>query len=136
VAIAFLNILTMILKDPIFNIYDPALIGVATASYIDVMAILDSIQSLDADGTKNKFKAVFVVGDQQTYDRMCVLVMDYPERYRWCIPMNGDFHFVAHVAAAFHALYCLPFTSWISSTAGLIKSLLQTSSTMITFIFF
>ena len=61
---------------------------------------------------------MFLVGDQQTYDRMCVLVMDHPERYRWCIPMNGDFHFVAHVVAAFHALYFLPFTARVATALG------------------
>jgi hypothetical protein len=102
-------------QGPHFYIYDPALIDVATASYVDVMQILDRIQRLHIDGEKNSFRVMFVVGDQQTYDRMCVLVMDHPERYRWCIPMNGDFHFVAHVVAAFHALYFLPFTSRIAT---------------------
>jgi hypothetical protein len=39
------------------------------------MRILDRIQTLHIDGEKNRFKVMFVVGDQQTYDRMCVLVM-------------------------------------------------------------
>ena len=106
---------------PHFLIYDPALIDVATASYIDVMQILDRIQTLHVDGEKNAFKVMFVVGDQQTFDRMCVLLMDHPERYRWCIPMNGDFHFVAHVVAAFHILYFRPFTAWISTHVGFDK---------------
>jgi hypothetical protein len=108
-------------QGPHFYIYDPALIDIATASYLDVMRILDRIQTLHIDGEKNRFKVMFVVGDQQTYDRMCVLVMDHPDRYRWCIPMNGDFHFVAHVVAAFHALYFLPFTAWIATALGFDK---------------
>lgn len=106
---------------PHFYIYDPALIDVATASYIDVMHILDRIQSRHVDGEKNAFKVMFVVGDQQTYDRMCVLVMDHPDRYRWCIPMNGDFHFVAHVVSAFHILYYRPFAACIANKLGFDK---------------
>jgi len=82
------------------------------------MIILDRIQALHIDGEKNGFKVIFVVCDQQTYDRMCVLVMDHPVRYRWCIPMNGEFHFVAHVVAAFHKQYFPPFTAWISERLG------------------
>ena len=44
--------------------------------------------------------------------------MDHPDRNRWCIPMNGDFHFVAHVVAALDALYFLPFTAWIATALG------------------
>jgi hypothetical protein len=106
---------------PHFLVYDPAIIDVATPSYIDVMIILDRIQALHIDGEKNRFKVMFVVGDQQTYERMCILLMDHPERYRWCIPMNGDFHFVAHVVAAFHILYFRPFTAWIARKLGFDK---------------
>jgi len=104
-----------------FIIYDPALIDVSTAAYVDVIKILDSIQQLHVDGIKNEFKVVFVVGDQQTYDRMCALIILHPDRFRWCIPMNGDFHFVAHVVAAVHNLYFLPFTAWIVEKIGFDK---------------
>ena len=36
-------------------------------------------------------------------------------------PMNGDFHFVAHVVAAVHNLYFLPFTAWIVEKIGFDK---------------
>ena len=68
---------------PHFYIYDPALIDVATASYVDVTRILDEIQLLRVDGKKKSFKVMFVVGDQQTYDRMCVLLIDHPMRFNW-----------------------------------------------------
>ena len=96
-----------------FYIYDPALFDISTAAYVDVVQIMDSIQQLHVDGVKNSFRAVFVVGDQQTYDRMCALIVEQPERFMWCIPMNGDFYFVAHTIAAFHELYFSPFTKWI-----------------------
>jgi hypothetical protein len=32
--------------------------------------------------------------------------------------MNSHFHFVAHVVAAFDALYFLPFTAWIATALG------------------
>lgn len=99
-------------------IYDPALFDISTAAYVDVIRILDTIQEVHVDGLKNSFKVIFVVGDQQTYDRMCALTILHPERYRWCIPMNGDFHFVAHTVAAFHHLYFLPFTAWIVGKLG------------------
>lgn len=104
-----------------FYIYDPALFDISTAAYVDVIRIMDSIQQLHVDGVKNSFRAVFVVGDQQTYDRMCALIVEQPERFRWCIPMNGDFHFVAHTIAAFHDLYFLPFTKWIVDKLGFDK---------------
>jgi len=85
------------------------------------MRILDSIQALHVDGIKNTFRAIFVVRDQQTYDRMYALIFEHPERYRWCIPMNGDFHFVAHTIAAFHGLYFLPLTKWIVDKLGFDK---------------
>jgi hypothetical protein len=104
-----------------FFIYDPALFDISTASYVDVMRIMESIQQLHVDGVKNSFRAIFVVGDQQTYDRMCSLIVEHPERFRWCIPMNGDFHFVAHTVAAFHDLYFLPFSKWIVDKLGFDK---------------
>ena len=114
-----------ILDHPDFNprgahdiICDPALFDLSTAAYVDAIRILDAIQELHVDGLKNSFKVIFVVGDQQTYDRMCALTIVHPERYRWCIPMNGDFHFVAHTVAAFHHLYFLPFTAWIVGKLG------------------
>jgi len=104
-----------------FYIYDPALFNISTAAYVDVIRIMDSIQALHVDGSKNAFKVVFVVGDQQTYDRMCSLVVMNPSRYRWCIPLNGDFHFVAHTVAAFHDLFYLPFSAFIVRKIGFEK---------------
>ena len=93
-------------------IYGPALIDIATASFLDVRSVLDNICTLHVSGVQNSFKAVFVVGDQRTYDRMCVLTIEQPEKYSWCFPLTGDFHFQAH-AAAFHDLFFLPFSSWL-----------------------
>ena len=55
-------------KECHFYIYDPALFDISRAAYVDVVRIMDSIQQLHVDGVKNSFRAVFVVGDQQTYD--------------------------------------------------------------------
>ena len=99
-------------------IYDPAIIGASTAAYLECTLILDTIQALHIDGQKNAFKVAFVVGDQQLYDRICNLTIQNPERYKWVIPENGDFHFGCHSVGAFHDLWYLPFTSWVVRKLG------------------
>ena len=61
-----------------FLIYDPAILDTSTAGYIEVERIINATQTLHIDGAKNNFKVMFLVGDQQTYDRMCVLVAARP----------------------------------------------------------
>lgn len=103
---------------PHFLIYDPAIIGGSTAAYLDCTRILDTIQALHIDGQKKSFKVAFVVGDQQLYDRVCNLVIQNQERYKWVVPLNGDFHFCGHSVGAFHDLWFLPFTSWVVQKLG------------------
>jgi len=64
-------------QDPHLYIYifDDAIIDSSTASYVEAALILNTIQALHVDGGKNSFSNMFVVGDQQLYDRICVLLM-------------------------------------------------------------
>ena len=64
---------------------------------------------------------MFVVGDQQLYDRVCVLVDRCPEQYSWVIPIAGDFHFTGHVLSCFNELWFLPFTSTLVHALGFEK---------------
>ena len=84
-------------KESTFYIYDDAIIDSSTASYHEAETILNTIQALHIDGGKNSFKNMFLVGDQQLYDRVCVLVKRCPEQYSWVVPLAGDFHFTGHV---------------------------------------
>ena len=77
---------------PHFYIYDDAIIDSSTASYVEAGLILNTIQALHIDGGKNSFNNMFVVGDQQLYDRMCVLVMRHREAEN---NITGPFHWTA-----------------------------------------
>lgn len=101
-----------------FYIYDPAIIDISTAAYIENIRILNTAQSLHINGGKNYFKVMFVVGDQQTYDRICRLICQRSTQYEWCIPINGDFHFTAHTVACFHELYFFPLTAYVVRKLG------------------
>jgi hypothetical protein len=102
-------------------IYDPAILDTSTAAYIEVERILNTTQTLHIDGAKNCFKVMFLLGDQQTFDRMNVLISWKPQQYSWAIPMNGDFHFAAHTVMCNHDLYFLPFSSWVVTKMGMVK---------------
>ena len=108
-------------EGPHFYIYDEAIIDASTASYVEGSTILNTIQALHIDGRKNNFKAMFVVGDQQLYDRMCVLVQRHSMQYNWVIPVNGDFHFTGHTVGAFNDLWFLPFSKSIVDALGFEK---------------
>jgi len=104
-----------------FYIYDDAIIDSSTASYLEAEIILNTIQALHIDGGKNSFKIMFLVGDQQLYDRVCVLVNRCPEQYSWVITIAGDFHFTGHVLSCFNELCFLRFTSTIVHALGFEK---------------
>ena len=104
-----------------FAIYDPAIIDISTSAYIENNQILETLQSLHVDGGKNSFKCILYVGDQQTYDRTCVLIQQRPVQFSWVIPLNGDFHFAAHTVACFHDLYYLPLGRWAVVNVGFEK---------------
>jgi len=86
---------------------------------------------------------MFLVGDQQLYDRVCVLVNRCPEQYSWVVPtIAGDFHCNGHVRSFFKELWFLPFTSTIERALGFEKVIKYkddnklTSSITIIFIYF
>jgi hypothetical protein len=86
---------------------------------------------------------MFLVGDQQLYDRVCVLVNRCPEQYSWVVPtIAGDFHCNGHVLSFFKELWFLPFTSTIERALGFEKVIKYkddnklTSSITIIFIYF
>ena len=49
-------------------------------------------------------KYVFVIGDEQTYDRMIKMKPASPRQYLWLIPIPGEFHVTGHIL---HCLYRL-----------------------------
>ena len=61
---------------------------------------------------------VYVVGDQQFYDRVVNLIMLHPEKYAWVIPIAGEFHFFAHCIDAAHRLYWSPLVNWVVAKLG------------------
>lgn len=61
---------------------------------------------------------VFVVGDQQTYDRMTTLIREQPLRFSWVVPLPGEFHFCAHVAVAFTTMYYGHLLAWAAKQCG------------------
>lgn len=116
-----------------FLIYDPAILDTSTAAYVEVERILNTTQTLHIDGLKNAFAVMFLIGDQQTFDRMNVLVKARPQQYNWAIPMNGDFHFVAHCVMCFHDLWYLPLSSWVVTKMGMQKVVKQTDDNIANF---
>ena len=126
-----------------FCIYDDAITDSPTASYLEAETFLNTIQALHIDGGKNSFQIMFLVGDQQLYDRVCVLVNRCPEQYSWVVPtIAGDFHCNGHVRSFFKELWFLPFTSTIERALGFEKVIKYkddnklTSSITIIFIYF
>ena len=68
-----------------------------TASYDDNAKMLThTLQGVRKQNPSVDF--IFVIGDQQTYDRMVCLLSDCSDgRYDWLIPMPGEFHLLTHV---------------------------------------
>ena len=96
---------------PEFVVYEDPLLNCGTAKVADVQKILDRIQDEHVDrGTRKK--VIFVVGDQQTIDRILTCKLAFPTKYNWCIPVAGDFHFLCHSVAATHDLWWIPASSW------------------------
>jgi hypothetical protein len=106
---------------PHFYKYNDAIIDSSTASYVEAETILNTIQAVHIDGIENRFKNMFVVGDQQLYDRMCVLVTRQPEQYSWVIPLDGDFHFTGHMVGWMNDFYYLNISGKIASALGFDK---------------
>ena len=74
---------------------------------------LDAIQARHVHGGRHAFQNVFVVGDQQMYDRVVNLKLLHPDRYAWVIPIAGEFHFFAHSVDAVHRLYWGSLVGWV-----------------------
>ena len=74
--------------------------------------ILAAIQADHIDGKQNRYRNVLVVGDQQLYDRMTVLIRENAELYNWAIPLPREFHFMAHCYDATNKLYWTGLTAW------------------------
>ena len=95
-----------------FYIYDQAITGISTGAYVEVQQILAAIQADHIDGKQNRYRHVLVVGDQQLYDRMNVLIRENAEQYNWVIPLPGEFHFMAHCYDTTNKLYWTGLTEW------------------------
>ena len=79
-------------------IYQRPIYQCGTASYDDVEKLLRRIHDFHVRDRRQSL--VYVVGDQQTYDRMLKLKIRNPEPYRWLLPLPGEFHFKWHVTLA------------------------------------
>ena len=88
--------------------YEEAVVGVSTAAYMDVKEVLDAIQRDHIAGTKHAYKAMFHIGDQQTYHRL----KENPEELKWVINVPGEFHFMAHCIDAMHRLWWSKLGQW------------------------
>ena len=80
------------------------LVNIATSSYQDncvVMWYIHYIISLVLPA----LTFMFIVGDEQTFDRMIKLKTARPNVYDWLIPIPGEFHFVGHVNQAILRLW-------------------------------
>lgn len=78
-----------------YIIHEP-LVNMDTASYLDNGIMLNTIWQeirIELPGCT----LVFVVGDEQTYDRMVKLKCYCRGHYLWAIPVPGEFHFCGHV---------------------------------------
>jgi hypothetical protein len=97
---------------PDFTIYRDPILDCATNSDEDALRILRRIQADYIDGGIHSYKACFVVGDQQTYDRVTTNLLAHPQQLSWAIMLSGDFHFLCHVVACFHVLWWATFGCW------------------------
>lgn len=60
----------------------------------------------------------FVIGDEQTYQRMIFMKLRNPISYSWLIPMHGEFHFAAHMIHCEYRLYWDHFLQLIAAETG------------------
>ena len=93
------------------------------------MKVLDQIQTELVDNGP-RLKSVFVVGDQQSYDRMLNLIELYPRRYSWIVPLPGEFHFIGHCYFAFNRLWYDDLTGWAAQKCGFDKTVKRDTEDM------
>ena len=110
-------------------IYNKPVLDVSTAAYPDVMKVLDQIQT-DLVDNGPRLKVVFVVGDQQSYDRMLNLIEQQPRRYKWIVPLPGEFHFMGHCYFAFNRLWYDDLTGWAAQICGFDKTVKRDTEDM------
>ena len=73
--------------------------NVGTASYDDNRRMLRLVYDHHC-AVQPAVSHVFVIGDEQTFERMMKIKQAEPMGYEWLIPMPGDFHFTAHTMHA------------------------------------
>ena len=92
----------------------------STAAYDDVDKILERIEQEIIVG--KGMKAVFCVGDQQTFSRMWHLKVQSPDKYAWAIPCSGDFHYQFHVASAINRAAYASILKWFVDSTDMSKT--------------
>ena len=71
-------------------------IDVGTESYSDNQLIL-WLMKMQMDMRNADLTHVFVVGDEQTYERLIHMKENQRFGYDWMIPFPGEFHFAGHM---------------------------------------
>ena len=85
-------------------------------------------QILYADGKTILQQVMFVVGDRHTPNVWSHVrtYMAHPVWFNWCIPMNVELPFIAHVVVAvFHSLNFISLTAWTANKAGFDKAIVE-----------
>ena len=76
-----------------------------TASYNDNGEMLEFVREESLRMLSHKPNYLFVIGDQQTYERMIHLKNNYPDLFWWLIPIPGEFHVCAHMLECIYHLF-------------------------------
>ena len=80
---------------PTFFIIKFPICDLSTASYEDILLMLYLIKE-DMYASNPQLKFIFIVGDEQTYDRMIKIKMRERHEFNWLIPLPGEFHLCGH----------------------------------------
>ena len=87
-----------------------------TAKYKDMKKVLAVI--ISSMIVTLHFAVVFVVGDQQTLNRILWLIRKEPQEYKRIVPLPGDFHTDGNFLMAVHALYFSVFVQGVFRMSG------------------
>ena len=91
------------------------LFDLQTLSYEDILAVVDNFYKTYMEPVGRQFAVT--VGDYQVWEKLFLLHVESPEKFKWMIPMPGEWHWTWHIIIAIFRIYyisiLLPFATII-----------------------
>ena len=88
-----------------FGSTGPCLTPIRQATTTTYGEMLEFVREESLRMLSHKPNYLFVIGDQQTYERMIHLKNNYPDLFWWLIPIPGEFHVCAHMLECIYHLF-------------------------------